>query len=130
VDVKGMSRKVERFENLEVWQMARELVKVIYTATDNAKFQKELWLQDQIRRGAVSVMANIAEGFGRHSRSEFARFLNMARGSLAELQSHLYVALDIGVLDETIFQQLYERCDHLARKLHRLVSYLRAPKGN
>jgi four helix bundle protein len=93
VDVKGMSRKVERFENLEVWQMARELVKVIYTATDNAKFRKELWLQDQIRRGAVSVMANIAEGFGRHSRGEFARFLNMARGSLAELQSHLYVAL-------------------------------------
>jgi four helix bundle protein len=64
VDVKGMSRKVERFENLEVWQMARELVKVIYTATDNAKFRKELWLQDQIRRGAVSVMTNIAEGFG------------------------------------------------------------------
>ena len=125
-----MSRKVERFENLEVWQMARELVRATYTATNNVRFQKELWLQDQIRRAAVSVMANIAEGFGRHSRGEFARFLNMARGSLAELQSYLYVALDVNALDETTFQQLYEKCDHLARKLHRLVSYLRALKGN
>ncbi len=125
-----MARKVERFEDLEVWQKARELVQAIYVVTKGAGFQQERWLQEQIRRAAISVMANIAEGFGRHTKGEFARFLNMARGSVSELQSHLYVALDISVIDRASFQEFYEKCDHLARMSHRLVSYLRHSKSH
>ncbi|MCS7193162.1 MAG: four helix bundle protein [Armatimonadetes bacterium] len=123
-----MAKKVERFEDLEVWQKSRELVRAIYVVTKSTEFQRERWLQEQIRKAAVSVMSNIAEGFGRHTKGEFARFLNMARGSLAELQSHLYVALDIGAIGVNSFHELYEKCDHLARMLRQLVSYLKGTR--
>ena len=73
--------KVRKFEDLEVWQIARDLSVEIYRATQDGKFSRDFGLRDQIRRAAVSVMSNIAEGFDRYSRAEFKQFLSIARGS-------------------------------------------------
>jgi four helix bundle protein len=85
--------RIERFEDIQAWQKARELNKTIYEITKNSHFSKDFSLKDQIRRASVSTMANIAEGFGRRSNKEFANFLNMAHGSAAEVQCHLYCGI-------------------------------------
>lgn len=77
--------KKERFEDIQAWQKSRELNKNIYQVTTNPSFSKDFTLRDQIRRASVSIMANIAEGFGRRSNKEFSNFLNMAHGSAAEV---------------------------------------------
>jgi len=99
--------KIERFEDLIAWQKARELTKNIYKITRQGEFKKDFGLRDQIRRASVSVMSNIAEGFERGGRSEFHQFLVIAKGSCAELKSHLYVALDADYIDAQTFQRLY-----------------------
>ncbi len=80
---------IKRFEDIEVWGKARKLVGEIYRVTSREEFQKDYALKEQIRRAAISIMANIAEGYGRRSNQEFANFLNYAHGSAAEVQSHL-----------------------------------------
>jgi len=86
--------KISRFEDLDCWQEARILVKKIYEFTKDGNVKKDLWLTGQIQGGATSCMANIAEGFTRRSDKEFIQFLYIAMASTAEVQSHLYVALD------------------------------------
>ena len=86
-------KKVERFEDLFVWQRARELVRLVYQATNG---WKDYGLKDQIRRAAVSVMSNIAEGFERGTKDEFLYFLYVARGSCGEVRAQSYVAIDQG----------------------------------
>ena len=100
-----------RFEDIQAWQEARKLVKMIYVLTDEGKFSKDFGLRDQIRRASVSVMANIAEGFDCESQVEFARFLGIARRSAVEAQSLLYAALDIGYIDESQFKLHYALAD-------------------
>jgi four helix bundle protein len=85
-------------------------------------------MRDQIQRASVSIMANIAEGFGRHSDKEFANFLNMAHGSASEVQSHLYVALDLDYIDQHTFQKLYELLDEVSRMTLAFAQRLRASK--
>ncbi|MDE3085054.1 MAG: four helix bundle protein, partial [Verrucomicrobiota bacterium] len=96
----------KRFEDIEAWQRAREISRQLYALTNNGAFARDFGLRDQVRRASVSVMANIAEGFGRGGNREFSQFLAHSRGSLAELKSHLYVALDAGFMDETAFREL------------------------
>ena len=83
----------KRFEEMHAWQSARDLVKLIYGATKQPDFSRDFTLRDQIRRAAISVMSNIAEGFGSGSGAEFIRFLGYARRSVSEMQSQLYAAL-------------------------------------
>ncbi|MEJ7612400.1 four helix bundle protein [Fervidibacter sacchari] len=116
----------KRFEDLGVWQEARELVRQVYELTATPPFRRDTVLIDQMRKAALSIMANIAEGFGRKTNRDFARFLAQARGSASELQSHLYVALDQRYIGEDRFSALYEKCDHISRMLHRLITYLHA----
>jgi four helix bundle protein len=85
---------IERYEDIQGWQRARELTKFIYAITKQEAFARDFSLKDQIRRAAVSVMSNIAEGFERGGRAEFIQFLSIAKSSAAEVQSQLYVALD------------------------------------
>ncbi|HYE64076.1 MAG TPA: four helix bundle protein, partial [Pyrinomonadaceae bacterium] len=85
----------KRFEDIQAWQKARDVTRMIYEITAEGRFARDYGLRDQVQRASVSIMANIAEGFGRHSDKEFANFLNMAHGSVSEVQSHLYVALDL-----------------------------------
>ena len=116
----------KKFEEIQAWQKARIATKRIYEITSDGKFAKDFGLRDQIRRSAVSIMANIAEGQGRFSNKEFANFLNMAHGSVAETQSHLYVASDLGYFDKTGFSELYDLPGEVARMTMRLMKHLRS----
>ena len=106
---------VSKFEDLIAWQKSRELVKEIYTITNQGKFSKDFGLRDQIRRAAVSVMSNIAEGYERSSPGDFYRFLMIAKASCAEVRSQLYVALDIGYVTQDEFKMLIARATEVGR---------------
>ena len=111
-----------RFEDLVAWQKARVLTAAVYRATESGAFARDFGLRDQIRRAAVSIMANIAEGYERGKPSEFHQFLSVAKGSCAELRAHLYVALDAGYLDSNAFDALLKQ----AVEVGRIVGGLRA----
>src|SRR5690348_13318326 len=100
-----MSR-VERFEDLIAWQKARMLAGEVYKVTRLGGFAKDFGLSGQIQRAAVSVMSNIAEGFERSRPGEFHQFLYTAKASCAEVRSQLYLALDIGYLNQQEFDRL------------------------
>ena len=100
---------IQRFEDIQAWQEARKLVKMVYSLTNKESFSKDFGLRDQIRRASVSVMANIAEGFDCESKVEFARFLGIARRSAVEVQSILYAALDVGYINNDEFNLHYEQ---------------------
>ena len=108
---------VTRFEELVVWQKARVLCGAIYRVTASGPFTRNFGLRDQIRRAAVSEMSNIAEGFERNSRAEFARYLNIARGSAGEVRSQVYLAVDLGYLNERNYGALLESCTEITRML-------------
>ena len=117
-----------RLEDIQAWQKARQITRLIYEATAEGQFAKDFGLRDQIRRASVSIMANIAEGFGRRSDKEFANFLNMAHGSASEVQSHLYVALDLSYIDQTSFKNLSALLEKASRMTLALAQRLRASK--
>jgi four helix bundle protein len=117
--------KISRFEDLTVWQKAEELALGIYRVTSGGSFVRDFGLRDQIRRAAVSVMSNVAEGFERYSRTEFRQFLSIARGSVAEVRSQLHLARRLGYLTEPDFHELLE----LAVEISRLIAALRASLG-
>ena len=117
-----------RLEDIQVWQKARQLTKKIYEITVNGDFAKDYGLRNQIQRASVSIMANIAEGFGGRSDKEFANFLNMAHGSVSEVQSHLYVALDLAYINQTSFTELNGLLGEVSRMSLVLAQHLRKSK--
>ena len=118
----------KRFEDIQAWQKARHVTRLIYETTAEGRFAKDYGLHNQIQRASVSIMANIAEGFGRHSDKEFANYLNIAHGSVSEVQSHLYVALDLHYIDEDSFRKLYDLLNEISRMTLVLAQHLRASK--
>lgn len=116
---------LKKFEDIQAWQKTRIMVKEIYTLSSVDTFARDFGLKDQIRRCGVSIMANIAEGYGRKSKKEFAYFLNIAHGSAAELQSHLYIALDLGYIDKDSFNHLYVETEEISKMILGLQNYLR-----
>jgi len=118
---------IERFEDIQAWQAARDLVSAVYRISERGKFEKDFGLHDQIRRASVSVMANIAEGFERSSDREFHRFLYIAKGSAGEVRSHLFVALDLEYLTPDEFSDLRLKAEEVAKSLSGFITYL-APK--
>jgi four helix bundle protein len=114
-----------KIEDIQAWQKARQATRMIYELTANGMFAKDFGLRNQIQRASVSIMANIAEGFGRRSDKEFANFLNMAHGSISETQSHSYVALDLSYIDHQSFTKLYELLDEVSRMTLVLAQHLR-----
>ena len=120
--------KIERFEDLIAWQKARELTRTVYEATRQGAFAKDYGLSGQIQRAAVSIMSNIAEGFERGRRGEFHQFLSTAKASCAEVRSQLYVALDVGHLDKTSFDQLMQLAEEVARIVGGLRSSVQKQK--
>ncbi len=117
-----------RLEDIQVWQKARHLTRRIYEITSDGKFAQDYGLRNQIQRASVSIMANIAEGFGRRSDKEFANFLNMAHGSASEVQSHLYVALDLIYIRDGVFAELNGLLDEISRMSLVLAQHLRKSK--
>ena len=111
----------KRFEELAFWQQARELTRAIYALTQKDGFTKDYGLKDQIQRAAISVMSNIAEGFSRGTNVEFLQFLFIAKGSLSEVQSQLYVALDLAYISQDEFRQAYTKADQVAKTMNAFI---------
>jgi len=118
--------KIEQFEEIEAWKEARKLVNKVYGVCSVNEFRKDYSLVDQIRRAAISVMANISEGFARKGNKEFMQFLFISKSSAAELQSHLYVALDQAYIDKSQFDELYQAADKIQRQLSNFIKYLQS----
>jgi four helix bundle protein len=108
---------VSRFEDLLVWIKAKQLCVAVYRATGQGRFARDFGLRDQIQRAAVSVMSNIAEGFERNSRAEFARFVSIARGSAGEVRSQLYLARELGYVGDEEGGVLLAACSEVTRML-------------
>jgi len=121
--------KVTRFEDLRIWMNAHELSIQIYSLTNQAEFSKDWGLKDQIRRAAVSVMSNIAEGFERYSRPEFRHFLSIARGSCAEVRSQIQLARSLEYVNESQCSSVFESCIKLSRGIGSLRSSLENGNG-
>ena len=116
----------KRFEDIKAWQKARELSVRVYRLSGEKEFSRDFELRGQIRRSATSTMSNIAEGQGRRTDRDFAHFLNISLGSLAETKSHMYLALDLGYASETSFHEIYETLDEIGKMVFSLVSHLRS----
>lgn len=115
---------IRRFEDIECWQVARGLVKHIYDLTKNDGFKRDCDLVSQIRRSAVSSMANIAEGFHRSGRKDFMKFLDYSRASVAETLSHGYVAFDQGYISPSDMEELKRQTDIVWKKINNFITYL------
>jgi four helix bundle protein len=117
---------IRRFEDIECWQAARELVKLVYTLTGGDKFKKDFELVRQVRASSISSMANIAEGFHRTSTRDFMKFLDYSRASIAETVSHFYAALDQGYIDESEMIELKIKADVTWKKINSFISHLKS----
>jgi four helix bundle protein len=118
--------KIHRFEDIEAWQLARELSGKVYTLTKNAKFARDFGLRGQIQDAAGSSMHNIAEGFDSESNPEFVRFLRYAKRSCTEVQSELYVAMDQQYIKKAEFQDVYDHAGRTRATIRGLIKYLLA----
>ena len=114
----------KKFEDCEVWQLGRVLVKEIYALTREGDFARDFGLKDQIQRAAVSISSNVAEGYARRGNKEFVKFLWIAKGSAAEVQSQLYHAKDLGYIDAAAFEKMYNSANLIQVKLYHLIQSL------
>lgn len=117
--------KIQRFEDLEAWKISREVTKEIYHVSANEKFIRDYGLRDQIRRAAVSIMSNIAEGFERDGDKEFVQFLYIAKASCGEVRSQIYVAFDQNYISESEFNLIYAKVIENSRVISGLIKYLK-----
>jgi four helix bundle protein len=118
-------KRIESFEDLLVWQRGIELVKRVYIVTGDGELKKDFGLRDQLRRAAVSIPTNIAEGFERSSRKEYLLFLNIAKGSAGEVRSLLRVAFEVGYLSQINYDELRETVLTLSRYLSNQINSLK-----
>ncbi len=116
---------VKNFEDLKIWQIAKQLALKIYAAADVQNYHKDYSLVDQTRRAAVSVMANIAEGFERENNKEFIQYLYIAKGSCGELRSHLWIAQELTFLSVVEGNTLRGEAAGLSIMIAKLISYLK-----
>jgi four helix bundle protein len=121
---------IKRFEDIVAWQYGRALCREIYLITERQPFARDFALRDQIRRAAISVPSNIAEGFERFRPAEFHQFLSIAKGSLGELRTQLYIAGDIGYLDDETQTALFEAASVTATKIGALRASIERRKNN
>ena len=118
--------KINRFEDLDCWKEARKLVNMVYEAIRESKtFQSDYRLRDQSIGAAISVMGNIPEGFVRRSNKEFIQFLFISVSSAAELQSHMYAAMDQHYVNKETFDKVYQQADKTGKMMSGLITYLR-----
>jgi four helix bundle protein len=115
---------IKRFEDMEIWQEARRLAKVIHDLTVNTNLKSDLKLRDQIKASSGSVMDNIAEGFERDGNVEFRQFLSIAKGSAGETRSQLYRIFDCGYINQETLTVLKNDYEMLSGKIKNFISYL------
>ena len=116
--------KIEKFEDIEAWKLGREATNLIYRLSSNGDFSKDFALRDQIRRSAISITSNIAEGFERDGDKEFINFLSIAKGSCGEARSQLYVALDQEYLTQAEFDEIRSKLLDASKTIAGLIRYL------
>jgi four helix bundle protein len=116
----------KRFEDLLFWQKARELTKLIYTYSRKGELKIDYGFKDQIQRSSVSAMSNVAEGFGRGGNNEFIQFLFVAKGSLAEVQSLLYVAIDLHYITALEFNKAFGITEEIARLINSFIKSMKS----
>ncbi len=116
--------KIDRFEDLEVWQLAREICHDVEFLFESTPLGKRYALKDQIDRSSGSIMDNVAEGFGRGGNLEFRNFLSYSKGSCSELKSQLYRAMDKELITKDQFTALTDKCDKENAKLGSFINYL------
>lgn len=114
-----------KIEDMLAWQKAKALTIEIYKITNEPLFSKDFGLKDQIRRAAVSVPSNIAEGFGRGGTNEFKNFLSISKGSLYEVKTQLIIAYELGFVDEKIKEQLVLNIEEVTGMIAGLIKYLK-----
>ena len=122
--IKDMVR-VEQFEDLEVWKLARKLTGKIYSLSCVGAFAKDFGFRDQMCRAAISIVSNIAEGFERRSNGQFMQFLHIANGSAGEVRAQLYIALDLGYISQKQFQDVFDDIVRIGKMLTSLTRHLR-----
>ena len=122
-------RKIQRFEDLQSWQKARQLANVMHSLSADGSFSQDYELRRQIRRAAGSAMHNIAEGFDAGTDAEFARFLKMSRRSASEVQSQLYLALDRNYITEDQLKSTYQLAADVKKLTNGLIIYLIPDQG-
>ena len=121
--------KITRFEEIEAWQTARELTRRTYELTNTGQFARDFGLRDQMRRASVSIMSNIAEGFESRTSALFVEYLGRAKASAGELRAQLYVAQDVGYLDQSQYEKMHELVDKCSRQLSKFMTYLVSQKA-
>ena len=114
----------KRFEDLEVWQKAKELTNLIYGLSSSGSFARDFGLRDQMRRAAVSIMSNIAEGFESQTQALFIQFLSRAKGSSGELRAQLYIALEQEYITTAEFQFAFSLAELCSKQLASFIRYL------
>lgn len=120
--------KIDRFEELEVWQLGMELTALIYDVTNDSELSKDFSLRDQMRKSAISVPSNIAEGFERNNTKQFLYFLLIAKGSCGELRTQLELTKRLNYIDEVRFTRLNDKCLLTSKQLSGFITYLKNKK--
>ena len=115
---------ITRFEEMEAWQTARELTRLIYVFTDEGRFTRDFGLRDQIRRAAVSIMSNMSEGFESQTQTQFIRYLGIAKASAGEVRSQLYVSRDLEYITQEQFARAFAMAEKTSRQTARFIAYL------
>jgi len=114
----------KRFEDLEVWQRAKDLTNLIYKYSTDGMFSRDFGLRDQMRRAAVSIMSNIAEGFESQTQAMFIKYLAVAKGSAGELRAQLYIARDQDYINDEEFNEMFLSAEICSKQLARFIQYL------
>jgi len=122
--------KIEKYEDLQIWKISVELAKEIYLLTSLDLFNRDYSFKDQIRRAAISISSNIAEGFERNNNNEFIQFLRISKGSIGEVKTQLYIAVEIKYLDKQKYITLNDKLHNLSCQIGKLLNYLRKLKSN
>ncbi len=120
--------KIEKFEDIKSWQLARQATSMIFDLSSKGQFGKDFTLVNQIRRSSISIMSNIAEGFERGGDKEFVNFLSIAKGSCGEARSQLYIALDRNYISQNEFDSAYKKLDETGKLIGGFMNYLKQSK--
>lgn len=120
--------KINKFEDIKSWQLAREATKLIFDLSSRQEFSKDFTLVNQIRRSSISIMSNIAEGFERGGDKEFVNFLSIAKGSCGEARSQIYIALDRNYITQTEFNSAYRKLNETGKLIGGFMNYLKQSK--
>ena len=122
--------KVNRFEDLEIWKLAAEIAVDIYKITSEKKFIRDYGLRDQLRRAAISISSNIAEGFEINNNNDLIRFLKVAKGSAGELRSQLLICSRLDYITEKQTEEIKDKLLLLSAKIGKFISYLLVKRRN